>query len=143
MVRIANETVHDGRSVAAIVRWALREMEVDTYVRSIRVAHHTGEHSWQGRWFEGRRHAVIRIGKTFPAKTNVYKRKRDKMPVGPVLADWREALVWGLGHELKHARQHRSGRPRREVETEWAAYRLLQAWLVKHGKEGHVRSSGS
>ena len=128
-MQIQNATQYDNRTVAAIVRWALREKEVDDYVWSVRVAHHTRGHAWHGRWYHARRHAVVRIAKQYPAQCHVYKRR--DVPEAPVFTDWREALVWGLGHELEHARQQRARKPAKESETEWAAYRLWQAHLAR------------
>lgn len=128
-VIVRNETAHDGRTVNAIVRWALREKELNGYVWSVRIAH-TRCGTIAGSWYTDRRHAVVRIGKTFPAKPHVYKRR--DVPDPPILTDWRQALVWILGHELEHARQQRAQKPFRESENEWAAYRLWRTWIEKN-----------
>lgn len=76
---------------------------------------------------------VARIGKpgAYPCMTHVYKRKDGPEPWR--VETWQEALVSIMAHEGFHLRQHKVSGARNagkynEVDTEWAAYRLLQEW---------------
>ena len=76
---------------------------------------------------------VCRVGKpgVYPKRVHVYKRK--DAPAPWVVENWQEALVSITGHEAMHLRQWQT-KPRHvrgffnEVDTEWAALRMLTAW---------------
>lgn len=79
---------------------------------------------------------VCRIGKlgVYPCENHVYQRKDS--PGTWVVENWQEALVCIMAHEAMHLRQYlttpadKRGRYN-EVETEWAAYRLLNEWRAE------------
>ena len=130
-LKVQNETDHDGRAVAGIVRWVFRELDLDGRGVVVKVKHHGGSHAYQGRfygsphrsygyiWNASRgdyvevapkmprgydRLIVCRIAKGgYPLETHVYDR-RDS-PGTWVVADWREALVSITAHEAMHLRK--------------------------------------
>lgn len=158
---IQNETDYDGRSVKAIVRWVLRELDLTGDMTVVKVKHHNGSHAYQGRFYANAHahHAVVydyyggwkeiapvipftyrslivcRIGRpeVYPVSTHVYRRK-DSPGVWTV-ADWKEALVSITAHEAMHLRQYLTKPKKRgrynEVETEWAAFRLWKRWKAE------------
>lgn len=80
---------------------------------------------------------VCRLGKPgiYPRRVHVYDRKDAPDPW--VVEDWQEALVSITAHEAMHLRQAIVPKSRNrgrfnEVDTEWAAYRLLMEWRSKH-----------
>lgn len=96
---------------------------------------------WDGHWRDvgpvvpsGFDHLIVgRIGKpgTYPCMNRVYKRKDS--PGRQQIETWQEALVAIMAHEAYHLRQHTTKAARNhgrysEVDTEWAAHRLLAAW---------------
>jgi hypothetical protein len=140
---IENQSRYDGRTVRSIVKFAARELEVDTGRTLIKVK--DSKYRYGGWFYWGNRvprHLsgydcliTIRLGQPekFPCTYHTYNR-RDS-PKAWELADWREALASVAAHELMHLRQFqqpelsRNNRGRlNEVETEWAAWRILNRW---------------
>lgn len=155
---IKNETSYDGRTVASVVRFVFRELELNGAHVMVKVKMHRGFHAYQGRiyynarghyrhvWSESRGdyvevapkvpagvdHLIVcRIGPAdlYPVETHVYDR-RDS-PGTWFVDDWKEALVSITAHEAMHLRQYRKGTSRNEVQTEWAAYRLWKLWKAR------------
>ncbi len=160
-LKIQNETDYDGRTVARIVRFVFRELDLSGRHVVVKVKHHGGGHAYQGRFYpnahrsayiysfelddyrevgpkvpSGYDHLLVcRIGRAgvYPRQTHVYDRKDS--PGTWTVADWQEALVSIAAHEAMHLRQYLTkGRTRgrfNEVETEWAAYRLWKRWTSR------------
>jgi hypothetical protein len=133
-LKIVNETQYDGRAVSSIVRWVLKQLDLNGEGVVVKVKHHTGAYSYSGRcyinahahrgyilgdywdgWKEvgpkiprGYNHLLVcRVGKpgTYPCGTHVYDR-RDSPGTWRV-EDWREALVSVTAHEAMHLRQYK------------------------------------
>jgi hypothetical protein len=151
---IDNETYYDGRRVGKAVRFVFRELGLTGDRVVVRVKHHRGTHAYAGRiyynaprstgWIEDgfdakviqprvpagyRTLIVCRVGlpDIYPCETHVYKRRDAPEPW--TVNDWQEALVAVAAHEAMHLRQHVLGKPARESETEWAAFRLWRRWV--------------
>ena len=82
---------------------------------------------------------VCRIGapEKFPYQSKGYPRRKIENGCWPTpeFADWQEALVFLVAHELMHIQQFRFNTPRTEKETEAHGMRRLEAWreLVASG----------
>lgn len=79
---------------------------------------------------------VCRIGKpgVYPTMNHVYKRKNGPQPW--MVETWQEALICIMAHEAFHLRQYTVEAARNhgrynEVDTEWAAFRLLGEWRAE------------
>lgn len=77
---------------------------------------------------------VCRIGKpgVYPKKKTLSYDRKD-MPPEYILEDWQEALVSITAHEAMHLRHFKIPKSRNrgrtnEIDTQWAAYRLLMEW---------------
>lgn len=157
-LKIQNETDYDGRTIASIVRFVFRELDLTGERVVVKIKYHRGGHAYQGRFYSNAhasRHIysfdlgdwrevgpsvpvgydhllVCRIGRPgiYPCQTHVYDRKDS--PGAWTVADWKEALVSIVAHEAMHLRQYvTKGRARgrfNEVDTEWAAFRLWKRW---------------
>lgn len=157
--KIKNETEYDGRVVAGIVRYVFRHLDLDGRRTMVKVKYHTGKHfAYQGRcYYNAHRSAyvyseawqmyrevrpnvppgishllVLRIAKpgVYPVSNHVYERRDSPGPW--MIESWRHALVCIAAHEAWHLHQYkrRRGHGRfNEVDTEWAAKRIHDAWV--------------
>jgi hypothetical protein len=157
--KIQNETGYDGRIVSGIVRYVFRYLDLDGSGVMVKVKHHTGRHyAYQGRcYYNAHRGALVydhswgmykevkpnvpanirsllvcRIAKpgVYPVENHVYDRKDS--PGTWIIEDWQRALVCITAHEAWHLLQKRMRRGYgrfNEVDTEWAAKRIHDAWV--------------
>lgn len=120
-MKITNTSDYANAAVEPIVRWAARELEVDTYVEDVKVTACRG--AFGGRCW-GRR-VLLRVGSVerFPYRRAGYPGLKTAPQYD--LADWRECLVMLCGHEFQHSRQYLANTPKSEIEAERVALWLL------------------
>lgn len=162
--KIVNETDYDGRTVNSIVRWALKQLDLEKTPVTVKVKY---TRRWFGApvtdwaysgWFHfawGGNTITLRVHpeRYYPIGNHQYERTGEMPPLF-VCADWREALVAVAGHELMHLRQYvtkparyittKKGKRRAksrfvEAECEWAAYRLWRRWREEKGLDSRCR----
>lgn len=150
--RIHNETAYPDKEVERIIRGEIAAAEIrqglEITVRYSRGSGHSGW--WRSYWYPDRGEdgpqILIRLPRPgFPVSDYLpYDRKREAGRSFPC-ADWREALVATVAHEIEHHRQYErgervgrrgSGRRRKDVEVrcDLAAYRAWQAYRKKKGR---------
>lgn len=132
---LANETNYPDREVAKIVRFVMRELEVEDQRCFVKVKYLTGFSAYAGRFYpHGSQHVryvrdswgdyrevapsvpdgyrsliVCRIRKGgYPMGSNTYTRKQGPEPWR--VETWQEALVSITAHEAMHLRQWTKGR---------------------------------
>lgn len=142
-----NETKYRSGEVAKIVRWVMRYLEVEDRPVMVKIKHTNKNHPFAGRFYpEANRTAFAKVphgtlyliiariapptAEKYPAVYHPYTRRNGPDPW--TCETWREALVSIMAHEAMHLRQHVTNNGEHgkynEVDTEWAAYRLLQEW---------------
>lgn len=143
--KIVNHTAYPDVEVETIVRQQLADAEVSGVTVTIR--HTKGHYAhgwWRSYWYpdkgEDRPQILVRLPKPGVEIGDYvpYRRKREEGRRFP-LADWREALVSTVAHEIEHHRQYESGerrgkrgsgsrRSQVEVRCDLAAYRAWRRW---------------
>lgn len=146
--------LHKGK-VRAIVRWTLRELDIDRPDLLVRVRPAVGR-KHHGRFYAHARTHWVRVWKGDHTETRTIRvqvpdgvshlimarvpkdpwgRTDRQMRGGPPEVrpvNWMESLVCIIAHEGHHFREFlfpKKGRPKHsEVEAEWAEYRLLRRW---------------
>jgi len=135
--RIVNETVCDGRQVAALVRWVFRYLDLDGDGVMVKVKR--TKNRWGGRFYSNPHRAgghvyreayagagygeyvevapnvprdvrqliVVRVADSHQFPFNYQPYERVGNPAPWELADWREAIVTITAHEAMHLRQYR------------------------------------
>lgn len=152
MAKIDNQTDLPHSKVKGIVRWVLRELEVDLPALVVRVVRAKEKDRTLGRFYvnasqhwpivwkqrgphfvipdEAEHLVVLRVPRT-PQQQRVMR----SGPPAYEVNDWRESLLCIAAHEAMHVRHELfpiPGRPRfSEVDAEWAEYRLLRRWREK------------
>lgn len=118
-VPVTNATAYSSVAVELVARWTLGR---STAVTSIDVRKRR-DRGVSGRCHQGGAIVVSLPATGWPLKRDIPYRRR-----GPTytLADWREALVFVVGHEAAHADQMARGIPADEVIAELAGLAALE-----------------
>jgi len=140
-VQVENQTDYPTREVERLVRFAHRELEVNTadilvrvktstngvrgrYYNTVRL-HRTVVGDYWGGWKEIRPDAgsathLITIGlpaRNFPRSVHYYARR--ETPPADIWHSWQEALVWVAAHEANHHWQWLNRRRRASGKRRW------------------------
>lgn len=141
-MRLLNTSRYDTKLVRYIVRHAAHCIDIGDVAINIKNSkyHYAGRaygwipniSPWIRKYPTPRYLIVCRIGKPekFPYQSPGYPRRKIEnghWPT-PLLADWQEALVFLVAHELLHIQQFRAGTRCSEEETEAYGMRRLEAW---------------
>jgi hypothetical protein len=139
---LVNTSRYDTKLVRYIVRYAANCIDIGDVAINIKNSkhHYAGRaypqippiSPWIRKYPAPRYLIVCRIGKPekFPYQSPGYPRRKIEnghWPT-PLLADWQEALVFLVAHELLHIQQFRVGARCTEEETEAYGMRRLEAW---------------
>lgn len=153
-----NTSIYNKELVKFIIKQAAGLIDLNGIAINIK----NSQHRFAGRayqsipamspWYKKRftlkrppRHLIVcRIGKPslFPYQYTGYRGRKIEnghWPT-PLLADWMEALVYLVAHELMHVQQFRSKAPCSERETEAFAMRRLTHWREEIVAKGLVPS---
>lgn len=137
--KIINETDYDGRVVGGIIRYVFRHLDLDG--RGVVVKVHPTKRYWNGEYrpwggraeigWGTRLRCALAPASYYPRMYTPYQRRDSPGPWE--VKSWKHMLVVIAAHEAMHLRQHRTKADRHgrytEIETEWAAKRIHDAWV--------------
>ena len=121
MITITNESCYPTRRVKAIVRRALRDLDVEHGAVTVMSGKRLRGLAWRRT-----RRVSIWLPDEYPQTWLAYPRRDG--PDDVVVTDWEEALVVAMAHEGMHLRQYQTWAPAREVDCDWAAVRAIRRW---------------
>jgi hypothetical protein len=145
-----NTSRYNSKLVRRIIRHSAHNIEIGDVAINIKNSEYRysgraypqipGVSPWSRTYPRPRYLIVCRIGapEKFPYQSQGYPRRKIENGCWPtpLFADWQEALVYLVAHELMHIQQFRFMTIRTEKETEAYAMRRLHAWreLIACGK---------